>query len=367
VRIPFLDLACQTEAVSAGVLREVQSLIRQNRFIGGACVEDFESEFAAFCGTEYCIALNSGTDALRLGLIAAGVGQRDEVITSPFTFIATAEAITQTGKLVLADIDTETFTLATSEVRRKLSDRTRGIVPVHIFGLPSFMGEINALAEARGLFVIEDACQAHGAAIDKRRVGSFGDAAAFSFYPSKNLGAFGDAGALTTNRSDIADHVRLLRNHGQTELYTHGVEGYNSRMDTFQAAVVLAKLAHLDAWNRDRIRIAKIYRQELNNINSLRFQEVPGGAQHVYHVLAVLAERRDELKQFLKDRGVDTRVIYPMPLHLMPAYGYLGHKKGDFPNAEKVCDQVLCLPMYPGLGTEQAQEVASFVREFFQG
>lgn len=366
-QIPFLDLSFQSHQVRGEFLEAADELVAGNQFIGGRAVSKFESDFAGLCGTQHCVALNSGTDALRLSLMAAGVGRDDEVITSPFTFIATAEAINQVGRLTLADVDPETFNLSPKAVEDGVSSRTRGIVPVHIFGLPADMQRLNAVAAGHDLVVIEDACQAHGASIEERKTGSLGDAAAFSFYPSKNLGAFGDAGAVTSSDEALAERVRLLRNHGQTELYTHVVEGFNSRMDALQARLLTLKLRHVEEWNEERRRLVEVYREELAGIDAVRFQRVPDGFRHVYHILAVLFEERDALVAHLRERGIDVRVIYPTPLHLMEAYRHLGLTRGDFPNAERICDEVLCLPLYPGLASESVARVAAEIRRFFEG
>lgn len=368
MQIPFLDLSSQTNQVAAAFLEKVESLTKSNSFIGGLPVTQFEEDFANYCGTAHCVALNSGTDGLRLGLLAAGAEASRTVITSPFTFIATAEAISQTCKLDLADVDFETFTLSPSAVAERLTSRTQGILPVHIFGLASEMPELQRLAAERGLFVLEDACQAHGASVVGTRVGGSGIGAAFSFYPSKNLSAFGDAGAFTTNDAEIAEKVRVLRNHGQTGPYYHELEGFNSRMDTFQAAVLGLKLRFLDQWNNRRREIARVYRERLGRIPDVRFQRIPEGYEHVYHVFALLVgDSRDRLASHLADRGVDTRVIYPTPIHLMPAYKHLGYQPGDFPNSERISREVLCLPMYPGLTDPEVEFVASEVSAFFGG
>lgn len=364
-KVPFLDLSPQTREVGPEFLTAAAELVEGNQFIGGRAVAEFEREFAAYCQAESCVALNSGTDALRLALLAGGIGPDDEVVTSPFTFIATTEAISQVGRLVLADVDPRTFTLSAESLEAGISSTTRAVVPVHIFGLPADMASIQAVSSSHDLVVVEDACQAHGAAIAGRKVGSFGDGAAFSFYPSKNLGAFGDAGALTSNDTSFSERVRLLRNHGQTELYTHVIEGYNSRMDALQARLLSLKLRRVEAWNQERRRLVDIYRDELSGIEALRFQHVPDGFRHVYHVLAVLSDERDALVEHLRERGVDVRIIYPTPIHLMEAYRHLGLGRGDFPQAEKVCDEVLCLPLYPGLSTDAVARVAAEIRAFF--
>jgi dTDP-4-amino-4,6-dideoxygalactose transaminase len=365
MNIPFLDLSHQTREVQPQLLERLKTLTSENRFIGGAEVEDFESSFAHFCGAEKCIALNSGTDALRLALLACGIKDGDEVVTSPFTFIATAEAISQTGVPVFADVDLDTFNLSVESVRASLSAKTRAIVPVHIFGLPADMTGFGALAAAERFVVVEDACQAHGAAIGDKKTGSFGNAAAFSFYPSKNLGAFGDAGAVTTSDPECDSSIRLLRNHGQTGPYFHQQEGYNSRMDTMQAAVLNLKLPLLEQWNEERQRLAGIYREVLAGLSEVRFQKIPDGHVHAFHIVAALVEDRSRLMSFLLENGVEVKIVYPIPIHLLPAYSYLGHREGDFPNSEEVARRVLCFPAYPGMGDDRAFEAATLIRRFY--
>lgn len=364
-KIPFLDLSDSTRAVADQFVESTSRLVNDNQFIGGDCLHDFESSFARYCGVEHCVGLNSGTDALRLALAAAGVKDGDEVITSPFTFIASAEAISQTGHLVLADVDPATFTLSPGAVRASLSERTRALMPVHIFGVPAEMRSLKKIAGERDLFLLEDACQAHGAGIDGRRVGSWGDAAAFSFYPSKNLGAFGDAGALTCRDTDLAERVRLLRNHGQSGPYFHMLEGFNSRLDSLQAELLRLKLPHLDSWNDERRRLAHLYQDLLSGLEELTFQAVPDGFHHVYHVLAATTPRRDELMSYLQSRGISARAIYPTPIHLMPAYESLSLGEGSFPVAERICREVICLPLFPGLQDTQVERVAAAVLDFF--
>ena len=365
VRIPFLDLSFQTGEVAPEFIARISQLVEGNQFIGGEAIEKFEAAFAHFCGSPHCIALNSGTDALRLSLLAAGLEPDQEVITSPFTFIATAEAISQTSILRLADVEPDTFTLSPEAVEATLSPRTSAVVPVHIFGLPSNIPALEQLARKHDLFILEDACQAHGATIEDRRTGNLGMAGAFSFYPSKNLGAFGDAGAVTCEDAALAEKIRLLRNHGQVGAYFHVVEGFNSRMDSFQGLALSLKLSYLERWNLERQQIANLYRDELIALEQVRFQKVPPGYSHVYHVFAILVERRDELQEFLRDAGIDTRVIYPVPIHLHPAYGHLGLSKGDLPNAESISASVLCLPIYPGLDRLHVGEVATQIRRFY--
>jgi dTDP-4-amino-4,6-dideoxygalactose transaminase len=366
VKIPYLDLSYQTCQVSEEFFTELRSLVDGNQFIGGNRISDFEKTFADYCGTEFCVAVNSGTDALRIALLAVGVGRDDEVITSPFTFIATAEAISQTGRLVLADIDPETYTLDPESVRERINTATRAILPVHIFGLASDMPALQRIANENNLKLVEDACQSHGASIQGRKAGSIGNVGAFSFYPSKNLSAFGDAGAVTCNSPELAEKIFMLRNHGQTGAYIHALEGFNSRMDTIQSTVLTLKMRYLDEWNQWRSDLAGIYRDGLGDIEEIKFQRVPDGYEHAYHIVAFLCEDRDNLSAWLLEKGVDTRVVYPTPLHLMKAYAHLGFEKGSFPVTERVCEQVLCLPVYPGMPKENAQQVVKLIREYYK-
>jgi len=364
--VPFLDLTPQTQAVQYEVLERLRELMNENLFIGGETVSEFERYFAEYCGSAHCVALNSGTDALRFGLAAAGVGPEDEILTSPLTFIATVEAANQVGRVRFADVDPGTFNLSIREVEQKITKKTRALVPVDLYGLPADLPAFEKIARQRDLVVVEDACQAHGGAVTGRRTGSFGRCAAFSFYPTKNLSAFGDAGALTTSDRDLAERVRLLRNHGQTGPYRHESEGGNSRMDAFQAAVLTLKLPHLDRWNQERRKIAALYRQGIGDLAGFRLQDIPPGFHHVYHLFPLLVERREALQAFLESRQIQTRIIYPIPLHLMPALKHLGYRPGDFPYAEEICAKILCLPCYPGLGESQVEEVVAAIREFSQ-
>jgi dTDP-4-amino-4,6-dideoxygalactose transaminase len=300
-----------------------------------------------------------------LSLLAAGLEPEDEVITSPFSFIATAEAISQACVLKLADVEVDTFTLSPVAVKEQLSSRSKAVVPVHIFGLAADVRSLERLAEQYNLFILEDACQAHGAMVHGRCAGSLGAAAAFSFYPSKNLGAFGDAGAVTCQDANLAERLRLLRNHGQVGSYLHHIEGFNSRMDSFQAAVLWLKLSCLKAWNRERQEIAETYYHELADLEEVRFQHVPDGYEHVYHVFAITVERRDELQSHLQGVGIETRVIYPVPIHLNPAYKHLGLTRGDLPRAESISSSVLCLPIFPGLDSGQVCEVSRQIKRFY--
>lgn len=367
MRIPFLDLTSQTQTVLDEFLCNVRALAQQNQFVGGQPIREFEERFAGYCGVPHCVAVNSGTDGLCLALVGTGMGSDDEVITSPFTFAGTTEAISRVGKLVLADIDADTFTLSPRAVEEKITERTRVLLPVHIFGLPAPMEDFSGLSQRYRLAVVEDACQAHGASIGTQKVGSFGQSASFSFYPSKTLGAFGDGGAVTSHSESIAARIRRLRNHGEASRYEHLEEGYNSRMDTLQAAVLNLKLRFIDEWVERRRLLASLYRQQLDDVEAVRFQKQPDRYQHSYYLVAARVEQRSRLVEYLTKLEIETRIVYPTPLHLLAAYRHLNHRRGDFPNAEEVCEQVLCFPAYPGMEETQVLEIARAIRKFYVG
>jgi dTDP-4-amino-4,6-dideoxygalactose transaminase len=363
MRVPFLDLQAQYRSLREEILQALDRLGQRAEFTLGPEVEAFEQEFARFCGLRYAVAVNSGTSALHLALLAAGVGPGDEVITTPFTFFATVEAILYTGaRPVFADIDPRTGNLDPGAVKRVLTERTRALLPVHLYGRPADMTALTELADRHGLALIEDACQAHGAAWDGKPVGSFGLAAAFSFYPTKNLGACGEGGAVVTDRAEIAERVRELRNHGQRERYRHERIGFNYRMEAFQAAILRIKLRWLRQWNEARYQLAALYRGRLAAARVELPVDDPR-ARVVYHVFAVGVEQRDRVRAELAARGVETAVYYPRPLHLEPACRPLGYGAGSFPEAERLAAQVLCLPLYPEMTREQAEYVAEAVRD----
>jgi dTDP-4-amino-4,6-dideoxygalactose transaminase len=308
--------------------------------------------------------MDCGTAALHLALILSGVGPGDEVITTPHTFFATSEVISLIGaRPVLVDIDLRTYNIDPQAIEAAITPRTRVILPVHLYGQPAEMGPILETARRHGLRVIEDAAQAHGAEYRGQRVGTLGDAACFSFYPSKNLGAYGDAGALVTNDAALAQRARMLRNHGRTEKYTHDLVGYGYRIDALQAAILGSKLTHLEAWNARRREIADQYTELLTSADVVT-PYVPSHIKPVYHIYAIRARERDRLREHLKARGIETGIHYPIPLHLQPVYRDLGYHAGDFPNAETAAKQVLSLPIYPEMTDVQVHEVADAVRDF---
>jgi dTDP-4-amino-4,6-dideoxygalactose transaminase len=330
-------------------------------------VARFEEEFADYCGAGHCVALNTGTSALHLALLAAGVQPGDEVVTSANTFIATAEAISYTGATpVFADIRPETGNVDPAALERAITERTRAIVPVHLYGRPAELEAIHAVADRHGLPVIEDACQAHGARYRGTRIGTFGLAGAFSFYPAKNLGAYGEGGALTTNDVRVAAFARAMRDHGQATRYRSDAVGFNYRMDGFQGAVLRIKLARLDEWTSRRRELAALYRELLAEAKLDLPQDDPED-ECVYHLFIVFVDDRDSVQAALEARGIGTGIHYPIPVHLQKAYAELGHGRGSFPHAERASDRVLSLPLYPEMSPDQVREVAAALVEITAG
>jgi dTDP-4-amino-4,6-dideoxygalactose transaminase len=363
MRVPFFDLKAQYEGMRGEILDSLDRVCRNASFILGEEVAKFEQEFARFCETKYCVALNSGTSALHAALLAVGAGPGDEVITTPNTFIATAEAISYTGaKPVFVDIDSTTANLDPGLVERAITKQTKAIIPVHLYGRPADLDPILEIARRHYLFVIEDACQAHGARYRGKRVGSLGNAGAFSFYPSKNLGAYGEGGALVTNDERIAQFIRALRDHGQTSKYVHEFIGYNYRMDGFQGAVLYIKLKRLGALTRRRQELAILYRRLLTNLRLDLPLDNPQD-ECVYHLLVIYVNDRDRVRAELEKREVQTAVHYPWPVHLQKAYASLGYEPGSFPHAEWACERVLSLPFFPEISAEQVEYVATVLAE----
>ena len=361
INVRYLDLKAQYHSIKAEIDAAIAGVLESSQFVLGHEVAAFEREFAAFCGASECVALNSGTSALHLALLAAGIGPGDEVITVPFTFVASVAAILYVGaRPVLVDIDPGSFTLDPAAIEAAISPRTKAILPVHLYGQPADMDPIRAIARSHGLVVIEDAAQAHGAKYKGRPVGSLGDLACFSFYPTKNLGAYGEAGAVTTSNAAYAQSIRLLRNWGQDHKYHHLLRGYNYRMEGLQGAILRVKLRHLEKWTEARRRIASKYNRLLADCGVDLPLEMPW-AHHVYHVYTVRAEDRDRLQAALADQGVQTAIHYAIPAHLQPAYSELGYGKGSLPNAESAAEHVLSLPMYAELSDEAVELVAKAV------
>ena len=368
--IPLLDLRAQYETIKAEVDAAIQRSVEKAAFIGGEEHELFEKEFAEYLGCRACAGVANGTDALVLALRALGVGPGDKVITTPFTFIATIEAITLNGaEPVFADIDIGSFNVSPGCVRRVIESmrsedrkRLKVVLPVHLYGLPAAVREVCAIADEFGMKVLEDCAQAHGAAVGEKRVGNFGIAGTFSFYPAKNLGAYGDAGAVVSNDVPFVNHVKSLRNHGRTDRYAHAIEGVNSRLDGIQAAVLRVKLRKLESWNAARRRFAALYNELLAPCARIALPLLPEGA--VVHLYTIRHPERDRLCEHLGKEGIAAAVHYPVPLHRQPAYARLGLGEGGFPESERASREVLSLPLYPEMGEEAVRHVASKILEF---
>jgi len=361
--IPFLDIKAQYATIQPAIEAAALRVLRSGHYVLGEEVAALEQEFAAYCGTSHAIAVNTGTSALHLALIAAGIGRGDEVITTPFTFVATAAAIRYVGaRPVFVDIDPTTFTLHPNQIERAITARTRAIIPVHLYGQIADMDAILQVAARYGLTVIEDACQAHGAQYNSRRAGSMGLSGCFSFYPGKNLGACGEGGMIVTSNDEQAHTMRMLRDWGQDRRYHHVLEGYNYRMDAIQGAILRVKLRQIESWTEARRTRARLYAQMLAEAPLAVPREVLG-RRHVWHIFAVRTDRRDELQQFLKSEGVETGLHYPVPVHLQPAYADLGHQPGDFPEAEAAANSVLSLPLYPELSLREVEIISDLVRQ----
>ncbi len=356
--IPFLDLKAQYKAVGPEIEASVLEVLRRGDYVLGESVSRFEADFATFCGARDAVAVNTGTSALHLALLAAGVGPGDEVVTVSSTFVATVAAIIYTGATpVFVDIDPVTWTMDPDRVERALTSRTKAILPVHLHGRLADMERLGTIARRHGLILIEDAAQAHGAMRDGRMAGTFGDIGCFSFYPGKNLGACGEGGGVVTNNPDFAASVRALRDWGQAGKYNHVRHGFNYRLDTLQAAALAVKLRRLAEWTAARQRVASLYDELLKDFAGGR--PAPADRDHAYHVYAVRVQNRDEVQTELKNAGIATNIHYPRPVHLQPAYATLGYGQGDFPFTEALARETLSLPIYPELTDEQTAKVAS--------
>ncbi|MBW1795540.1 MAG: DegT/DnrJ/EryC1/StrS family aminotransferase [Deltaproteobacteria bacterium] len=364
MEIPFLDLKEQNRSLKTEILSLWEDILDSARFIGGEHVSKLEEEYARACTVDYCVAVNSGTDALRFIFLALGLEPGHEVITVPNTFIATTEAISQAGgKIAFVEIDPGTYNMDPANVEAAITSRTRGIVPVHLYGQPADMDPILHIAQKHSLWVVEDACQAHLAEYKGQKAGSMGIAGAFSFYPGKNMGACGEGGAVTTNDADLASKVRMIRDHGQARKYFHDMEGYNGRCDALQAAALRVKLRHLPAWNESRRRNAQRYLDMLKDIEGIILPEVADYILPVYHLFVIQAYKRDAVADALKQRSISTGLHYPIPLHLQEAYEHLGISKGSFPVTESCAEKLLSLPMFPELTEEQISYVCESIVE----
>jgi dTDP-4-amino-4,6-dideoxygalactose transaminase len=363
--IPLVDLKAQYRQIGEEIEAEIREVLISGKYVLGEKVEVFEAAFAEYCGVKYACGVNSGTSALHLALLAAGVGPGDEVITVPFTFVATAAAITYCGaRPVFVDIHPRWFTMDVEQLAAAITPRTKAILPVHLYGQPAEMEAVMEIAQRYGLAVIEDAAQAHGARYHGRRVGGIGDLGCFSFYPTKNLGAFGEGGMVVTNEAQLADRIRRMRDWGQREKYHHELLGFNYRMEALQGTVLAVKLCYLDRWTAARRAHAARYHRLLTGSGVGLPEEMPE-THHVYHAYTVTTPQRDALRAHLWAHGIQSAIHYPLPLHLQPVFAHLGYQRGDFPHAEAAARQVLSLPIYPELDPGDVTRVAEAVHTFF--
>lgn len=364
MKVPFLDLNSHHEPLRDEIACAILDVIDAAAFAGGPFVARFEADFAAYCDSPHAIGVGSGTEALWLTFLALGVGPGDEVITVPNTFMATAEAITYSGaRPVFVDVDERTYTMDPAALEKAVTARTKAIVPVHLFGHPADLDPILEVARKQDLFVVEDACQAHGAEYKGRKAGTLGDAACFSFYPAKNLGAFGEAGAVVTRNMVLQEKIRILRDHGQVRKYYHAMVGWNCRMDGIQAAILRIKLRHLERGNQLRRSHAAYYNRAFNDIEEIVAPAQAACVRHVYHIYAIRVRDRGEVMRFLAEKGIGCGIHYPVPIHLQEAYRCLRYERGAFPIAERCAMEFVSLPMFPELTPAQLEMVAQAVIE----
>ncbi len=359
--IPFVDLKAQYLSIKAEIDGAIQNVIKDTAFIGGDYLKTFEQDFAAFVGAKHCIGVGNGTDAIYIALKCLGIKEGHEVITVANSFIATSESITQTGaRVVFIDCNKDTYNIDVSQIEKHITNKTKAIIPVHLYGQPAAMDEIVKISKKHNLFVMEDAAQAHGAKYKGKNAGTLGDCATFSFFPGKNLGAYGDGGAIVTNNDDLAKKIRMFSNHGRIEKYNHEFEGINSRLDGLQAAILSVKLKHLGAWTERRIAIAAKYTEGLKDV--VITPTVLPDVKHVYHLYVIQTKNRDKVSEFLKGKGIITGIHYPIALPFLAAYRYLQHKPSDFPVAHLLPNEILSLPIYADLTNEQVAYIIEHVR-----
>lgn len=365
MKIPFVDLKRQYDSIREDINNSIQEVLQNASFVLGEQVTLFEENFAKYCGTKFCVSVASGTEALFLALKVLEINNGDEVITVPNTFIATVDAISRTGaKPIFVDINKNTYTIDISKIEEKITRNTKAIIPVHLYGQPADMDAIMDLAKKYNLYVIEDACQAHGAIYKKKKAGAIGDIGCFSFYPAKNLGAYGDGGAVVTNNEKIAEKIIMLRNYGQKKKYYHECIGFNSRLDSMQAAVLNVKLKRLDIWNKSRKTNADYYKKSLSGINQIILPYEAPGRSHIYHLFVVRIPNRNGLQNYLESVGISTGIHYPVPVHLQNSYKFLGYQKGDFPVAEEYAAHILSLPMFPELTIKEIQYICGEIKKY---
>jgi dTDP-4-amino-4,6-dideoxygalactose transaminase len=367
MKIPFLDLRAQIKAIEPEIKAIINEVIEETDFINGNYNQLFNESFASFIGAKHCIGVANGTDGLELSLLALGIKPDDEVIVPANSFIATSEAVTNIGaKVVFVDCHKDYYTINTDEIESKLTNKTKCIIPVHLYGQPADMDRISQIAKKHNLSILEDCAQAHGAKYNNKNVGTIGNIAMFSFYPGKNLGAFGDAGAVVTNDDTLATKVKMLANHGRIDKYNHLLEGRNSRLDNIQAGILYTKLKHLHDWNNKRIANAKLYNELLKSIPNITIPTINNKCHPVYHLYVIRVPERDRLIMYLQERGINTGIHYPIGLPFLKAYDYLNHKPTDFPITYEYQSQILSLPMYPELEKEQIQYIYDMISLFYK-
>ena len=365
MKIPFVDLKAQYESIKEEIWEAINKVISNSAFIGGSFLGQFETNFAKFCEVDNCVGVGNGTDAIFIALKTLEIGEGDEVITPANSFIATSEAISLTGaRVIFCDVDENTYNIDTGLIEDKITEKTKAIVPVHLYGQPADMDKIMEIADKYGLLVVEDCAQAHGARYKGKRVGTFGVIGCFSFYPGKNLGAYGDGGAIVTNNKVLADKIRMYANHGRSEKYNHELEGVNSRLDGIQAAILSVKLKHLEEWNSKRNKNARIYNERLKNIENIITPVIPDDCDHVFHVYVIRLKERDRLKKFLADNNIFCGIHYPIALTNLKAYSYLEHNPEDFPVSSKLQNEILSLPMFPELTEEKIEYMVNKINLF---
>jgi len=362
MRVSFIDLRAQYSSIKSEIDKAIQDVIHDAAFVGGQYVRKFETAFATYCKVKHCVGVGNGTDALFIGLKTLGIGKGHEVITAANSFIATAEAITMAGaKVVFVDCNNKTYNIDIQKIEKTIKKNTRAIIPVHLYGQPTDMDPIIKLARKYNLYIIEDACQAHGAKYKNKNIGTIADCACFSFFPGKNLGAYGDGGAIVTSNDQLAEKAMMFANHGRKEKYNHEFEGINSRLDGLQATILYVKLKYLDKWTKKRRAIAAKYDKGLKNIVITPF--VAPNGKHVYHLYVIRIKNRDKVKEFLANKGITTGIHYPIPLPFLKAYSYLGHKPADFPVAYFLKDELLSLPIHGDMTDEQVAYVIEQIKE----
>ena len=367
MNIPFVDLRAQYQSLKAEIDAAIHSVIEKTAFVGGFHVKEFETAFAQKYGVKHCVSCANGTDAIYITLKALGIGPGDEVITVANSWISTSETISQAGaKPVFVDIDPDYYHINPHKIEDKISPRTKAIIPVHLYGQPASLGEIKAVCENHGLFLIEDCAQSHFAIYNGQKVGTFGIAGTFSFYPGKNLGAYGDAGALITNDDEVAAKARMFANHGSSRKHQHEMEGINSRLDGIQAAILNVKLRYVDEWNLARHENALKYNDWLTGVAQIKTPKIRLNSFHIFHLYVIRTPYRDRLADYLKSKQIDTGIHYPTALPFLAAYKYLGHKPSDFPVAYQYQNEILSLPMFPELNDEQINYVVGSIKQFYK-